>query len=169
MSELFEQFIAGLVRHTRELTLLLAPNVNSYKRFVRGSFAPTALVWGHDNRTCALRVVGHGKGMRVESRVAGGDVTRTWPSPRCSRRDSPASTEGTSSAAWTGSGYDARDEPHVPSTLHEARELFAGSALAREALGAEVVDHYLNAATVELDAFDAAVTDWELRRSFERL
>ena len=69
----------------------------------------------------------------------------------------------------TGSGYDARDEPHVPSTLHEARELFAGSALAREALGDEVVDHYLNAATVELDAFDAAVTDWELHRSFERL
>ena len=170
MSETFRHFIAGLVRHTRELTLLLAPNVNSYKRFVRGSFAPTALVWGHDNRTCALRVVGHGPGMRVESRVAGGDVNPYLAfaallaaGPRGHRRAVRARP------AWEGSGYDARDQPHVPSTLHEARELFAASALAREALGDEVVDHYLNAATVELDAFDAAVTDWELKRSFERL
>jgi glutamine synthetase len=170
MSELFRQFIAGLVRHTRELTLLLAPNVNSYKRFVRGSFAPTALVWGHDNRTCALRVVGHGKGMRVESRVAGGDVN-PYLAFAALLAAGLAGIDGNYElgAAWTGSGYDARDEPHVPSTLHEARELFAGSDLARRALGAEVVDHYLNAATVELDAFDAAVTDWELRRSFERL
>jgi glutamine synthetase len=170
MSETFRQFIAGLVRHTRELTLLLAPNVNSYKRFVRGSFAPTALVWGHDNRTCALRVVGHGKGMRVESRVAGGDVN-PYLAFAALLAAGLAGIDGTYELgpAWTGSGYEARDEPHVPSTLHEARELFAGSALAREALGDEVVDHYLNAATVELDAFDAAVTDWELRRSFERL
>jgi glutamine synthetase len=170
MSETFRQFVAGLLRHMRELTLLLAPNVNSYKRFVRGSFAPTALVWGHDNRTCALRVVGHGKGMRVESRVAGGDVN-PYLAFAALLAAGLAGVDGAYELgpAWEGSGYDARDEPHVPSTLHEARELFAGSALAREALGGEVVDHYLNAATVELDAFDAAVTDWELHRSFERL
>jgi len=170
MSETFRQFIAGLVRHTRELTLLLAPNVNSYKRFVRGSFAPTALVWGHDNRTCALRVVGHGPGMRVESRVAGGDVNPYMAFAALLAAGLAGIDGGYELApAWEGSGYDAGDEPHVPSTLLEARELFAGSALAREALGDEVVDHYLNAATVELDAFDAAVTDWELQRSFERL
>ena len=165
MSETFRQFIAGLVRHTRELTLLLAPNVNSYKRFVRGSFAPTALVWGHDNRTCALRVVGHGQGhARREPRGR----RRRQPVPglrgAARRRASPASTGSTSSAPpGRAPATRPRDEPHVPSTLHEARELFAGSALAREALGDEVVDHYLNAATVELDAFDAAVTDWELQ------
>jgi glutamine synthetase len=170
MSETFRQFIAGLVRHTRELTLMLAPNVNSYKRFVRGSFAPTALVWGHDNRTCALRVVGHGPGMRVENRVAGGDVN-PYLAFAALLAAGLAGIDGKYELgpAWTGSGYDARDEPHVPSTLLEARELFASSALAREALGDEVVDHYLNAATVELDAYDAAVTDWELKRSFERL
>ena len=170
MSETFRQFIAGLVRHTRELTLLLAPNVNSYKRFVRGSFAPTALVWGHDNRTCALRVVGHGAGMRVESRVAGGDVNPYMAFAALLAAGLAGIDGGYElGPAWEGSGYDAGDQPHVPSTLLEARELFAGSALAREALGDEVVDHYLNAATVELDAFGAAVTDWELKRSFERL
>jgi glutamine synthetase len=170
MSPLFRQFVAGLVRHTRELTLLLAPNVNSYKRFVRGSFAPTALVWGHDNRTCALRIVGHGQGMRVESRVAGGDVN-PYLAFAALLAAGLAGIDGTYELgpAWEGSGYDAGDEPHVPATLHEARDLFAASALAREALGAEVCDHYLNAAGVELAAFDAAVTDWELERSFERL
>jgi glutamine synthetase len=170
MSETFRQFIAGLVRHTRELTLLLAPNVNSYKRFVRGSFAPTALVWGHDNRTCALRVVGHGPGMRVENRVAGGDVN-PYLAFAALLAAGLAGIDGAYELgpACEGSGYDARDDPHVPSTLHEARELFAGSQLARAALGDEVCDHYLNAATVELDAYDAAVTDWELKRSFERL
>jgi glutamine synthetase len=170
MNELFRRFIAGLVRHTRELTLLLAPNVNSYKRFVRGSFAPTALVWGHDNRTCALRVVGHGPAMRVESRVAGGDVN-PYLAFAALLAAGLAGIDGAYelAPAWTGSGYEAANEPHVPSTLHEARELFAGSALARSAFGDEVVDHYLNAATVELDAYDAAVTDWELKRSFERL
>jgi glutamine synthetase len=170
MSETFRRFIAGLVRHTRELTLLLAPNVNSYKRFVRGSFAPTALVWGHDNRTCALRVVGHGPGMRVEHRVAGGDVN-PYLAFAALLAAGLAGIDGAYSLgpACRGSGYEAGGEPHVPSTLHEARELFAGSQLARAALGDEVVDHYLNAATVELDAYDAAVTDWELKRSFERL
>ena len=170
MSETFRRFIAGLARHTRELTLLLAPNVNSYKRFVRGSFAPTALVWGHDNRTCALRVVGHGPGMRVEHRVAGGDVN-PYLAFAALLAAGLAGIDGEYELepAWEGSGYEATDQPHVPSTLHEARDLFAGSALAREALGDAVVEHYLNAATVELDAFDAAVTDWELKRSFERL
>ena len=170
MSETFQHFIAGLVRHTRELTLMLAPNVNSYKRFVRGSFAPTALVWGHDNRTCALRVVGHGPAMRVESRVAGGDVN-PYLAFAALLAAGLAGIDGKYELAppWQGSGYDARGEPHVPTTLTEARDLFAASALAREALGDEVVAHYLNAATVELDAYEAAVTDWELRRSFERL
>ena len=129
-------------RHLRELTLFLAPNVNSYKRFVRGSFAPTALVWGHDNRTCALRVVGHGNGMRVECRVAGGDVN-PYLAFAALIAAGLAGIDGDYELepAWEGSGYDAHDAP--ARALDAARGVaicFAGSALAREAFGDEVVD-----------------------------
>jgi glutamine synthetase len=108
--------------------------------------------------------------MRVESRVAGGDVNPYLAFAGLLAAGLAGIDGGYElGSAWQGSGYEARDEPHVPATLREARELFAGSELARSALGDEVVDHYLNAATVELDAYDAAVTDWELKRSFERL
>ncbi len=171
MSETFRQFIAGLVRHTRELTLLLAPNVNSYKRFVRGSFAPTALVWGHDNRTCALRVVGHGKGMRVESRVAGGDVNPYLAfaallaaglagidgdvRARAGLGRAPATRRATSRTCPRRCTRRASCSP--------ARRWRARRSATRSSTTTST------RRTVELDAFDAAVTDWELRRSFERL
>jgi glutamine synthetase len=166
---LFRQFLAGLLTHLRELTLLLAPNVNSYKRFAEGSFAPTAIAWGRDNRTCALRVVGHGAGLRVENRVPGGDVN-PYLASAAMLAAGLAGIEGEYELEpeLVGNAY-ASDAPRVPSTLRAAREAFAGSALARQAFGDDVVDHYLHAADTELVAFEAAVTDWERFRGFERL
>jgi glutamine synthetase len=168
-SELMEQFIAGQLACLSELTYLLAPNINSYKRFVPGSFAPTAVAWGMDNRTCALRVVGHGESLRVENRLPGGDVNPYLAVAALIA----AGLHGIENQLelepkFEGNAYDS-DKPHVPTTLREAAALFAGSKIAREAFGDEMVDHYTNAARVELDAYDAAVTDWELTRGFERL
>ncbi|MER5984000.1 glutamine synthetase family protein [Streptomyces sp. NPDC001787] len=169
MSPLMRHFLAGQLAALREFTLLHAPNINSYKRFQPGSFAPTAVAWGHDNRTCSLRVVGHGRSMRFENRLPGGDVN-----PYLAVAGLIAAglhgveqelelPEGCGGNAYT-SGYE-----RVPTTLREAAELWEHSEVARAAFGDEVVGHYRNMARVELEAFDAAVTDWELRRSFERL
>jgi glutamine synthetase len=166
----FEAFLAGQLACLRELTLLLAPNINSYKRYAATTFAPTAVAWGHDNRTCSLRVVGHGPGRRFENRVGGADLN-----PYLALAAIIASgLHGIDARlelepALEGNAYAAAERPRVPATLREARELFAGSAVAREAFGEEVVAHYLNAADVELAAFGAAVTDWERVRGFERL
>jgi glutamine synthetase len=165
----FEHFLAGQLACQRDFTLFMAPNVNSYKRFALGSFAPTAVAWGFDNRTCALRVVGHGSSLRVENRVPGGDVN-----PYLALAATVAAglhgieQELPLEAAFEGNAY-ASDKPRVPSTLRDAAELFGSSDLARKAFGDDVVDHYTNAARVELTAFDAAVTDWERVRGFERL
>ncbi|WP_018570316.1 glutamine synthetase family protein [Streptomyces sp. PsTaAH-124] len=169
MSEVMRHFLAGQLAALRDFSLLYAPGINSYKRFQPGSFAPTAVAWGHDNRTCALRVVGHGPSLRFENRLPGGDVNphlavaglvaaglygleQRLPLPE----------------PCPGNAYTA-DYAHVPTTLREAAELWENSPIAKAAFGDEVVAHYRNMARVELDAFDAAVTDWELRRSFERM
>ncbi|HEX4564625.1 MAG TPA: glutamine synthetase family protein [Solirubrobacteraceae bacterium] len=168
--KLFNSFLAGQLACLRELTLLFAPNVNSYKRYAAGSFAPTTVAWGRDNRTCALRVVGHGPSLRFENRVGGADLN-----PYLALSAIIASgLYGVDAAlelepAFEGSAYGAEDRPRLPATLRDARELFAASAVAREAFGEEVISHYLNAADVELAAFDCAVTDWERVRGFERL
>jgi glutamine synthetase len=168
-SELMEQFLAGQLACLRELTLFLAPNVNSYKRYAAGSFAPTAVAWGHDNRTCALRVVGHGHSLRLENRVPGGDVNPYLALAAIIAAGLHGVDKGLPlEDEFTGNAYQA-DKPRVPRTLREARDLFADSEVARQAFGAEVVDHYTNMAQVELDAFEAAVTDWERYRGFERL
>jgi glutamine synthetase len=170
MSETFRRFLAGLIAHMRELTYFVAPNVNSYKRFVPGSFAPTALVWGTDNRTCAFRVVGHGPAMRVENRIAGGDANPYLAFAAMIAAGLAGIDGGYElEPPYEGSGYEALDRPHVPHTLRDARDLLMSSGLARDAFGDEVVEHYGNAARIELDHFERAVTDWELRRSFERL
>jgi glutamine synthetase len=168
-SPVFEHFVAGQQACLRELCYLYAPNVNSYKRYAAGSFAPTAAAWGMDNRTCALRVVGHGPSLRVENRVPGGDMNPYLGVAALIaaglhgiEQELPLPTE------LQGNAYVA-DAPRVPSTLRDAAELFAGSTVAVDAFGSDVVDHYANAARVELAAFDAAVTDWERRRGFERL
>jgi glutamine synthetase len=166
---LFDAFVAGQLRCLRELTLLLAPNINSYKRYANGSFAPTAVAWGHDNRTCALRVVGHGPSLRFENRVGGADLNPYLALSALIAAGLHGVDQGLAlEPAFEGNAY-LSDKPRVPTTLREARDLFARSAVAREAFGDEVVEHYLNNAQVEIDAYDAVVTDWERVRGFERL
>jgi len=167
-SKLMEHWLAGQLAAMRELSLFFAPNINSYKRYVPGSFAPTGLAWGVDNRTCALRVVGHGHSLRIENRVPGGDVNQYLATAAIIAAGLHGIEQQlTLEEAFAGNAYGS-DKPRVPSTLRDAAELFAGSQIAREAFGQDVVDHYLNMARVEQQAYDAAVTDWERFRGFER-
>ncbi|MFN8019576.1 MAG: glutamine synthetase family protein, partial [Acidimicrobiales bacterium] len=169
MSPTFRHWLGGLVHASRELALLFAPTVNSYKRFQPDSWAPTAVAWGLDNRTCGLRLVGHGQGYRVESRIPGADV------------NSYLAFAGVIAAglygieheldpgeAFEGNAYVDPDVEHIPSTLVEAIELFRGSEVAKAAFGDEVHHHILNTAEQEWRSFNKAVTDWELRRNFEQ-
>jgi len=168
-SDTFEHFIAGQLDCMREFTLFFAPNVNSYKRFAVGSFAPTAVAWGKDNRTCSLRVVGHGPSLRVENRLPGGDVNPYLAiSAMIAAGLHGIDHELPLEDEIAGSAYFS-DKPRVPTNLREASELFANSEAAKAAFGEEVVEHYLNMARVEIEAFEAAVTDWERYRTFERL
>ncbi|GLF96281.1 glutamine synthetase family protein [Streptomyces yaizuensis] len=169
MSDVMRHFLAGQLAALRDFALLYAPNINSYKRFQPGTFAPTAVAWGHDNRTCALRVVGRGRSLRFENRLPGGDVNPYLAVAGLVA----AGLHGLEQRLelpepCTGNAY-AADCAQVPTTLREAAELWENSPIAKAAFGDEVVAHYSNMARVELAAFDAAVTDWELRRSFERL
>jgi glutamine synthetase len=167
---LFESFLAGQLACLREMTLLLAPNINSYKRYAAESFAPTTVAWGNDNRTCSLRVVGHGPGMRFENRVGGADLNPYLALSAIIASGLHGVDAGLAlEPALAGNAYADADHERVPATMTQARELFAASDVAREAFGAEVVAHYLNAADVELAAYQAAVTDWERVRGFERL
>nr|WP_221308639.1 glutamine synthetase family protein [Nocardiopsis mwathae] len=162
-------FLAGQLAALRELTLFLAPNINSYKRYVPGSFAPTAVAWGVDNRTCALRLVGHGPSLRVENRVPGGDVNPYLATAALIAAGLDGiDRELEPGDPTTGNAYTS-GLPTVPTTMREALELWEKSELARTAFGDEVVAHYANYARVELAAYEAAVTDWELYRGFERL
>jgi glutamine synthetase len=168
-SPVFEHFLGGQLAYSRELSLFLAPNINSYKRFVAGSFAPTAMLWGLDNRTCAFRVVGHGPSIRLECRTPGGDVNQYLAVAALVAAGLRGVEESLPLApAFEGNAYVA-DAPRMPTTLKEALDLFDESAIARDAFSDEVVDHYVHAAQIEVDAFDAAVTDWERYRGFERL
>ncbi|MEA2132184.1 MAG: glutamine synthetase, partial [Solirubrobacteraceae bacterium] len=165
----FDRFVAGQLACMRELTLFFAPNINSYKRYAAGTFAPTAVAWGEDNRTCSLRAVGHGPGRRIESRVPGADVNPYLAlSALIAAGLHGMDEELELEPAFAGNAYTS-DKPRVPSTLRDAAALFEQSAVAREAFGEEVIAHYLNYARVELEAYDSAVTDWERRRGFERL
>jgi glutamine synthetase len=162
--------IAGLLKGLRELTLLFAPTINSYKRYAEGSFAPTGVAWGVDNRTCALRLVGHGPSLRIECRVPGGDAN-----PYLALAGLVAAAlDGVDQSAElpapvTGNAYAVPGLPRVPASLDEALSLWVSSALAAEAFGKDVIDHYATMARVELAAYRSAVTDWELRRYFERI
>jgi glutamine synthetase len=168
-SETFEHFLAGQLACLRELTLFFAPNINSYKRYAKGSFAPTAVAWGKDNRTCSLRVVGHGGSLRVENRLPGGDVNPYLAVAAMIAAGLHGIENGLSlEDEFVGNAYEA-DKPHVPTNLREAQDRFSESEAARSAFGDEVVEHYLNMARVEIEAFEAAVTDWERYRNFERL
>ncbi|RJN33185.1 glutamine synthetase family protein [Nesterenkonia natronophila] len=165
----YDRFIAGVLNGMRELSIFYAPTINSYKRFTKGSFAPTAVAWGIDNRSCAVRLVGTGHSARMENRLPGGDVN-----PYLALSAMLASGlygiehELELEPMMEGNAYESGAQI-VPATMREARDLLASSQLARELFGSDVVEHYLHYADVELEAFEAAVTDWELRRGFERL
>jgi glutamine synthetase len=165
----YDHFIAGVLRTMREFTLFYAPNINSYKRFAKGSFAPTAVAWGLDNRTCSVRLVGHGASARMENRLPGGDVNPYLAlSAMLAGGLYGIEHELELEPETAGNAYES-GAPTVPTTMREARDLLAASDIAREVFGEDVVKHYLNYADVELAAFESAVTDWELRRGFERL
>jgi glutamine synthetase len=167
--QIFHSFLAGQLACLREMTLLLAPHINSYKRYTAGSFAPTAVAWGHDNRTCSLRVVGHGPSLRFENRAGGADLNPYLALSAIIASGLHGIEEGLElEDAFEGNAYLA-ERPRLPATLRDARELFAASEVARAAFGEDVVAHYVNAADVELAAFQSAVTDWERVRGFERL
>ena len=168
-SALYDQFVAGVLATMADFTLMYAPNINSYKRFADASFAPTTIAWGSDNRTCAVRLVGQGASARMENRVPGGDVNPYLAlAAMLAGGLHGIENELELEDELVGNAY-ASDRPQVPHTLRAARDAFASSKTVRAALGDDVVDHYVNMADVELAAFDAAVTDWELARTFERM
>lgn len=170
LSPTVRHWLGGLVAASRELTWLFAPNVNSYKRYMPDSWAPTAIAWGDDNRTCGLRIVGHGAHRRVESRIPGADVN-----PYLAYAGIIAAglhgieNELDPGEAFVGNAYESTDVERIPATLVEAIELFEASEVARSAFGPDVHHHLLNTARQEWLAFNRTVTDWELLRGFERL
>ena len=165
-----QAFLAGLIAHAGEITLLLAPYVNSYKRFLPGTFAPTRCVWSVDNRTAGFRLCGaDSPGIRVECRIGGADLNPYLALAGLIA----AGLAGIEAAlplgpATEGDAYRADAAPEIPKTLRAAIETFRGSAMLRAAMGDGVVDHYTRAGEVEQEAFDRAVTDWEIARGFER-
>ena len=163
-------FVGGVLLHAPEVMLLFAPTVNSYKRYVDGSWAPTRLAWSEDNRTAGVRLVGHGSARRVECRIPGADCNPYLALAGVLAAGLDGIRNGTvPPPKFTGDVYAAKDLPHVPRTLREATDLFEASAFTRAAFGDDVVDHYAHFARTEQAAFDAAVTDWERYRGFERL
>ena len=169
MSAIGKSFVAGQLAHARELSLLFAPQINSYKRFVEGSFAPTSLRWGRDNRTLAFRLVGHGPSLRLENRVPGGDVNPYLATAGIIA----AGLDGIQQhlelePEFVGNAY-VSDSLRVPTSMREALDLWEGSGWVRATFGEDVQAHYANMARVELAAFGAAVTDWERFRNFERI
>jgi glutamine synthetase len=169
-SPLFGAWLGGQLAAARELALFYAPSVNAYKRYQAGSFAPTRIVAGADNRTCGFRLCGEGSGFRVENRIPGADANPYL----AFAATIAAGLHGISAklpapALYAGNAYQDAALPRVPGTLREAVAALEGSSLAPEAFGARVVTHYLHAARLEQQAFDAAVTDWELIRNFERI
>ncbi|MEO7745981.1 MAG: glutamine synthetase family protein, partial [Actinomycetota bacterium] len=162
-------YVAGQLDRIHELTLLLAPNINSYKRFVAGSFAPTALRWGRDNRTCAFRLVGHGPSLRLENRIPGGDVNPYLATAAIIAAGFDGIERGLElEPPFVGNAYTS-DSVRVPESLPQALQLWEGSDFARRVFGDDVVEHYANMARVEIAAFQSSVTDWERYRGFERL
>ena len=170
MSDAFRWYLGGLLATAAEFTLLVAPTVNSYKRFLPGSWAPTGIGWGVDNRTLGFRVVGHGERLRVENRIPGADANTYHAFAAtiaggmyglANKIDPPPS--------YDGNGYTAIDLPRVPATFVEAIDLWRHSEIAKECFGEDVHHHVLHFAETEWEAFNRTVTDWERRRYFERI
>jgi glutamine synthetase len=167
-SDVFKQFLAGQIACFKELAVFLAPTINSYKRYAAGSWAPTTLAWGHDNRTCGFRIVGHDSALRAETRIPGGDVNPYLAFAAVlaaglygieNQLDLPPALEG--------NAYES-DAERFPHSLREAIDALEHGTMARAAFGDDVIDHYLNYARTEQRLFDEVVTGYERERMFER-
>lgn len=169
MSPTFRHALGGLLEHARALSMLFAPNVNSYKRYVEDTFAPTRIAWSYDNRTTGFRIVGHGASLRVECRIPGGDANPylVYAGLLAAALDG-IERELDPGPQFTGNAYTATDLPRVPRTLGEAIEAFASSPLPRNAFGDAVVEHLVHFARAELAAYERHVTDFERARFLER-
>jgi glutamine synthetase len=170
MSETFQHYLAGQIATAREFSLLWAPTINSYKRFQLGSWAPTGVGWGIDNRTLGFRKVGHGKGTRVECRIPGSDANSYFAfAGTIAGGLHGIRNKMELGAPFSGNGYEADDIPRIPWSIVEAIDLWERSEVARECFGDEVHHHILTMAKAEWMAFNQTVTDWELRRYWERI
>ena len=169
MSPLMRHFLGGLLVGARELSLFIASNINSYKRYAVASWAPVNILWSRDNRTCGFRIVGSGSSLRIENRLPGGDANPYLAYAAVLAAGLHGIEHGIEPPeVFVGNAYEATSVPRVPRAMYEAIEALRESAIAREAFGEEVVAHYLNMAEVEQRDYDMAVTDWERRRYFER-
>jgi glutamine synthetase len=169
-SEVFRWFLGGWIAHVPEFMVFYAPTVNSYKRYRSGSWAPTRLAWSYDNRTASFRVVGKGPSLRIECRIPGADCNPYL----CFAASLASGLDGIDQRTepppiFEGDMYAARAVPAIPATLRDATACFESSEFVRQALGAEVAEHYSHFFHTEQDAYDAAVTDWERRRYFEQI
>ncbi|MDI6835460.1 MAG: glutamine synthetase family protein [Rhizobiaceae bacterium] len=170
MSTTMKHYMAGLLAHASEITYFLAPYINSYKRFMAGTFAPTKAIWSKDNRTAGYRLCGEEtKGIRVECRVGGSDLNPYLAMAALIA----AGIDGIEKKlelepAFVGDAYGAREVREIPRTLRAAAESLRNSAMLRAALGDDVVDHYVRAAEWEQEEYDRRITDWEVARGFER-
>jgi len=169
-SEVFRWFLGGWIAHVPEFMVFYAPTVNSYKRYRSGSWAPTRLAWSYDNRTASFRVVGKGPSLRIECRIPGADCNPYL----CFAASLASGLDGIDQRTepppiFEGDMYAARAIPAIPATLRDATACFESSEFVRQALGAEVAEHYSHFFHTEQDAYDAAVTDWERRRYFEQI
>jgi glutamine synthetase len=167
---LFQQWLAGQMAMAREFAYFYAPTINAYKRYQAGSFAPTRIAAGWDNRTCGFRLCGDGPGFRLENRIPGADANPYLAFAATIAAGLHGIARGLEAPAlYEGNAYQDAALPQVPKALREALEELSGSEVAREAFGARVVEHYLHHGRLEQQAFDQAVTDWELMRHFERI
>jgi glutamine synthetase len=170
MSPLMRAFVAGQLKYAREITYFLAPYINSYKRFQVGTFAPTKAVWSRDNRTAGFRLCGEAsKSIRIECRVGGADLNpylafAALIAAGLAGIDEQLELE----SPFSGDAYYGKTLPEIPKTLREAAELLQGSEMLRNALGSDVIDHYVHTAKWEQLEYDRRITDWELMRGFER-
>jgi glutamine synthetase len=170
MSRLMQQYVAGQLAYAREITWFLAPYVNSYKRFQVGTFAPTKAIWSLDNRTAGFRLCGaHSKAIRIECRIGGADLNPYLAFAGLIAAGLAGIAEKLElEAPYVGDAYQGRRLREVPKTLREAMALMDKSKMLRGAFGDEVIDHYVHTAEWEQFEYDRRITDWELKRGFER-
>ena len=162
--------MAGLITYAADYTYFMAPYVNSYKRFAKGTFAPTRIIWSVDNRTAAYRLCGAGsKAIRVECRIPGSDMNPYLAQAAMLAAGIKGIEEKrTLPAVFAGDAYEDKTSKHIPRNLRDAKDALHGSAMLRAAMGDDVIDHYTRAAEWEQEEFDRVVTDWEIARGFER-